>query len=101
MALRPVDSASDIITPAIRHHRRRERRMARPFWALFALVASGAARADEVDNAIREVEKIGGEVRRGDDPGRPVVHVSFWRSRVTDADLRVLRAFHDTRKLFL
>jgi hypothetical protein len=63
--------------------------------SLCALVAvvilAGAARADEAD-AVKLVEKFGGTIKRDDkQPGKPVVEVTIYNTKVTDAAVKELK----------
>ena len=52
---------------------------------------SGAARADEA-SAVKAVEKLGGKVTRDDKlPGKPVIAVNLYGTKVTDAGLKELK----------
>src|SRR5207237_7670324 len=62
---------------------------------------SGAARADEA-SAVKAVENLGGKVTRDDKlPGKPVIGVNLAATKVTDADLKQLKAFKQLTSLDL
>jgi Leucine-rich repeat (LRR) protein len=65
---------------------------------------SGRAQADnaEQEQAIARIEKLGGAVELDEQrPGKPVIKVDLRRTKVTDADLEILKAFTQLRSLIL
>ena len=60
-----------------------------------------ASSADEAA-AVRAVEKLGGRITRdAERPGKPVVEVDFYNSKITDAGLKVLKEFKGLKTLVL
>ena len=81
--------------------------MARQQWAvgggvqLGLLVLAMAGRADEAA-AVKMIEELGGRVTVvAKRPGKPVVGVFFYRSKVTDAGLKELKELKSLRSLDL
>jgi WD40 repeat protein len=60
-------------------------------------------RADEAeDRAVKTIQRVGGDFRRDEGlPGKPVVSVQFFNSRVTDADLKDVAGLAQLRVLGL
>ena len=66
--------------------------------------ASASAQGDnaEQERAIARIEKLGGKFELDEKrPGKPVIKVDLYRTKVTDADLEILKAFTQVRSLNL
>ena len=56
----------------------------------------------EQERAIARIENLGGKVELDEQrPGKPVIKVDLRRTKVTDADLEILKAFTQVRSLNL
>src|SRR5262245_42652556 len=65
------------------------------------LALAGTGRPDEA-TAVKAVEKVGGMVTRDDkQPGKPVVYVKLYDTKVTDERLKVLKELKSLQHLNL
>ena len=74
--------------------------------AALLLVPGPSVRAQgdnaEQERAIARIEKLGGKVELDEQrPGKPVIKVDLRQTKVTDADLQILKAFTQVRSLNL
>ena len=69
---------------------------------VLALVAPIQARAQNLDDAIAAIQKVGGKVERDDKaPEKPVLRVNLSITKVSDADLAQLKGFEKLKVLSL